>query len=65
MNKRFQINEKIGDYRVLGFIGQGGMGEVYHALHEKLNRPAAMKVLGIAIVGTLISTTATNLRTTR
>ncbi len=46
MNRRFQINDQIGDYRVLDFIGQGGMGEVYHALHEKLNRSAAMKVLG-------------------
>lgn len=46
MNRRFQINEKIGDYRVLGFIGQGGMGEVYHAVHEKLNRQVAVKVLG-------------------
>ncbi|MBX7169595.1 MAG: protein kinase [Pyrinomonadaceae bacterium] len=46
MNRRFQTNEKIGDYRVLGFIGQGGMGEVYHAVHEKLNRQVAVKVLG-------------------
>lgn len=46
MYKRFQINDRIGDYRVLGFIGQGGMGEVYHAVHEKLNRSVAVKVLG-------------------
>ncbi|HRH43462.1 MAG TPA: serine/threonine-protein kinase [Pyrinomonadaceae bacterium] len=49
MNKRFQINDRIGDYRVLGFIGQGGMGEVYHAVHEKLNRSVAVKVLGGSI----------------
>jgi serine/threonine protein kinase len=46
MDKRFQIDEKIGEYRVVGFIGQGGMGEVYHFHHEKLNRPVAVKVLG-------------------
>ena len=46
MNRRFQNNEKIGDSRVLGFIGQGGMGEVYHFYHEKLNRSVAVKVLG-------------------
>jgi serine/threonine protein kinase len=46
MNRRFQINEKIGDYRVLGFIGQGGMGEVYQFFHEKLNRSVAVKLLG-------------------
>ena len=46
MSRRFQINDKIGDYRCLGFIGQGGMGEVYHLFHEKLNRSVAAKVLG-------------------
>jgi eukaryotic-like serine/threonine-protein kinase len=50
MNRRFQNNEKIGDYRVVGFIGQGGMGEVYHAIHEKLGRSAAVKVLGAGAV---------------
>lgn len=46
MQKRFQINEMIGEYRVTGFLGEGGMGEVYSAVHEKLGRPAAIKVLG-------------------
>lgn len=46
MQKRFQINEMIGEYRVTGFLGMGGMGEVYSAVHEKLGRPAAIKVLG-------------------
>ncbi len=35
----------IGEYRVVRFLGAGGMGEVYHGVHAKLNRPAAIKVL--------------------
>src|SRR6476620_9248162 len=44
--KRFHINESIGDYRVTGVLGQGGMGEVYQGVHEKLGRSAAIKILG-------------------
>jgi eukaryotic-like serine/threonine-protein kinase len=47
MSNRFQIGERIGDYRVVGFIGQGGMGEVYHLYHDRLNRSVAVKVLGV------------------
>lgn len=36
----------IGEYRVTGFLGEGGMGEVYLGNHEKLGRPAAIKILG-------------------
>lgn len=46
MSERFQIGQQVGDYRILGFIGMGGMGEVYHAVHTKLGRPVAVKVLG-------------------
>jgi serine/threonine-protein kinase len=35
----------IGQYRVTGMIGQGGMGAVYAAEHALLGRPAAIKVL--------------------
>src|SRR5262250_2721099 len=35
----------IGQYRVTGLIGQGGMGAVYAAEHSLLGRPAAIKVL--------------------
>ena len=35
----------IGQYRVTGVIGQGGMGAVYAGEHVLLGRPAAIKVL--------------------
>ena len=35
----------IGQYRVIGMIGQGGMGAVYAGEHVLLGRPAAIKVL--------------------
>src|SRR5262245_48972413 len=35
----------IGQYRVTGMIGRGGMGAVYAAEHALLERPAAIKVL--------------------
>ena len=35
----------LGQYRVIGLIGRGGMGAVYAAKHMLLGRPAAIKVL--------------------
>lgn len=45
MKTQFEINDLIGEYRVTGFLGEGGMGIVYSGMHEKLGRPAAIKIL--------------------
>ncbi len=41
----------IGDYRIVGFLGAGGMGSVYHGIHTKIDRPAAIKVLSSPAAG--------------
>lgn len=39
------IGSSIGGYSVLDCIGSGGMGTVYRAVHTRLNRTVAIKVL--------------------
>jgi serine/threonine protein kinase len=39
------VLERVGPYRLLEPIGQGGMGAVYRAWHERLKRPVAIKLL--------------------
>ncbi len=39
------IGRKLGNYRIIGVAGRGGMAEVYEAQDERLNRKVALKVL--------------------
>ena len=42
----------VGPYRILDQIGQGGMGRVYKAVHQTMNRVVALKVLAPQMVST-------------
>ena len=45
-----QAGDHLGPYEILGFVGAGGMGEVYRARDPRLNRAVAIKVLHAAVV---------------
>jgi serine/threonine protein kinase len=42
---RWLVGQRFGPYRIDALIGSGGMGAVFRATHEGLNRAVALKVL--------------------
>ena len=42
---------RLGPYEIVGFLGAGGMGEVYRARDPKLERDVAIKVLPESLAG--------------
>jgi hypothetical protein len=48
LSRQVDLARRIGRYRVIEKIGEGGMGQVFLARHAMLRRPTAVKVLASA-----------------
>ena len=45
LDRKLPTPESIGPYRILGLLGEGGMGVVYRARHDTTDREVALKVM--------------------
>jgi len=43
--------QTLRDFRIIEKVGQGGMGAVYKAVHQRMQRTVALKVLPTAMIG--------------
>ena len=50
-DSELQVLQQIDDYKIIREIGRGGMGIVYEAIHQSLERRVALKVLSSSLLG--------------
>ena len=43
--------QTLRDFRIIGKVGGGGMGDVYKAVHQRMQRTVALKLLPSAMIG--------------